>query len=150
MSAFVFNIAKGRVAELARLTGANDAFVAVLLRTGCESEATLQDYDSLSALLAGAGNVEASFTGYSRKTLAGVAATVDDSGNRVDVDATDPDWNPTSSEALAKILICYDADTTSGTDADIIPLVGDDFVVTTPDTGLLSYQIASGGFYRAS
>lgn len=148
--AFVFNIAKGRVAELAALNGANDAFIVVLLQTGCQSDATLQDYNTLADVLAGAGNTEATFGGYSRKTLANVLATVDTSANHVDVDATDPSWNPTSSQALAKLLICYDGDTTSGTDTNIVPLIGDDFVVTTPSTGSLSYQIASGGFFRAS
>lgn len=150
--AFVFNIAKGRVAELAALNGgANDALIVVLLQTGEQSNALLQDHHTLAAVLAGGtGNVEASFGGYSRKTLTGVTVTVDDTSNHVDVDANDPDWNPTSSQSLGKLLICYDPDTTTGTDATIVPLIGDDFVVTTPDTGILSYQVASGGFFRAS
>jgi hypothetical protein len=150
MGTFVFNIAKGRVAELAALSGSNDAFLAILLKSsGLETDSTLQDYDTLAAILAGT-NDEADFSGYSRATLTGVTVTVDDTNNRVDIDCDDPSWSPSAAQALGKLLICYDADTTTGTDANIVPLIGDDFVVTTPTTGQVTYQVASGGFFRAS
>lgn len=150
MGTFVFNIAKGRVAELANLSAANDAFIAVLLKSsGLESDDTLKDYDTLAAILA-AANDEADFAGYSRATLSGVTVTVNDTNDRVDVDCDDPSWSPTAAQSLGKIVICYDPDTTTGTDSSIVPLIGDDFSVTTPTSGSVSYQVASGGFFRAS
>ena len=55
----------------------------MLASAGLESDAVLQDYDTLSALLAGA-SAEVTNTGYSRKTLtdADIAAyTVDDTSD---------------------------------------------------------------------
>lgn len=149
MGTFVFNIAKGRVAELANLSAANDAFVAVLLKSaGLEADAVLEDYDTLAAILA-ASNDEADFAGYARQTLTGVTVTVNDTNNRVDVDCDDPQWSPTAAQTLGKVLICYDPDTTTGTDGSIVPLIGDDFSVSVPSTGTVTYQVASGGFFRA-
>lgn len=145
--AIIFNQAKGRLARYADLPGTNDALIAVLFSTA-QAEATLQDYDTLTDVKA--SNSEATFTGYSRQTLTGVTVTVDDTGNAVSVDCDDPQWSPTSAQSLTKILICYDPDTTGGTDADIIPLFADDFVVTTPTSGTVTYNVASGGFYTAS
>lgn len=152
MADIVFNIAKGRVAELAALPAANDALILVLLKTaGIEADATLQDYDNLSLLLA-ATNDEADFTGYARRTLASVTVTVDDTNNRVDVDAADPAaWTNTGiAQAVSAAVICYDNDTTVGTDANLIPLVKLDYVVTF-DTGVATtLQFGASGFFRAS
>ena len=149
MGNFVFNIAKGKVAHYASLPAANDALVAVPIETtGIESDAILQDYDNLSALLAGPSNEQT--TTMSRKTLASVTVTVNDTDNRVEVDCADPTWvTPAAGNAVSKLIVCYDPDTTAGTDADLIPLVGLDFVVT-PSGVDITYQVAAGGFYQAS
>lgn len=150
MGAIVPNIAKGKVAQYAALPNANDALIAVLLKSaGLVSDATLLDYASLSALLAGASD-EADFAGYARQTLTGVTVTPDNTNDRVDVDANDVSFSPTAAQALGKIVFCYDPDTTTGTDADLIPLFADDFVLTTPTSGTVSYQVAAAGFFRAS
>jgi hypothetical protein len=153
MADIVFNIAKGRVAELANLALTNDAFILVLLKTaGIEADATLQDYDTLSALLA-AANDEADFTGYTRRTLASVTVTPDDTNNRQDVDAADPSAYTNSggaSQAVSKALVVYDADTTAGTDANIVPLVALDCVVTFDIGVATTLQFNSAGFFRAS
>lgn len=148
MAALIPNIAKGKVAYYAGLPAANDALIAVLL-TGTETDDNLRDADTLTAIIALTTN-EATFTGYSRQTLTGVTVTVDDTNNRTDVDCADPSWSPTSAEALTRLVICYDPDTTGGTDADLIPLFIDDFALTTATSGTLTYQVASGGFFRAS
>lgn len=149
MGAFIFNVAKGRFAHYATLPEANDAFVWVLLKSaGLEADATLKDYDDLAALLA-ATNDEATFTGYSRVTATGVTVTVDDTNEWVSVTANNPSWNPTSAEALGKILLCYDPDTTGGTDAQIIPVFADDFVMTTPTSGTITYQVNAAGWGRS-
>lgn len=150
MGAFVFTEAAGKVARYAMLPEANDALVAVLLQSaGLEPDATLRDYDTLAAILA-AANDEATFTGYSRQVLTGVTVTVDDANNRVDVDFADPSWSPTTAQALGKIVVCYDPDTTGGTDADLVPLVADDFVLMTPTSGTVAYEVNVAGAFRAS
>lgn len=152
MADFVFNIAKGKVKYYAELPAANDALRVVLLKnTGLETDSTLRDYDNLSALLAGSSD-EADFTNYSRKTLAGIALTVDDTNDRLDVDADDITWTSAGGAAnntLGKLLICYDDDTTGGNDTNIIPLTAHDFVVTTDGSDLIG-QVAVGGWFRAS
>lgn len=123
----------------------------LLKSAGLVSDATLLDYASLSTLLAGASD-EATFTGYARLTHTGsLVVTVDNTNDRTDVDdSSDPSWSPTSAEALGKIVACYDPDTTGGTDADLIPIFADDFVLTTPTSGTVTYVVASSGFLRAS
>jgi hypothetical protein len=147
MTDTVANIAKGKVAYYAGLPAANDALKAIPLETtGLEADGTLQDYDTVAALLAGASNEQ---TTMGRKTLAGVTVTVDDTNNRVDVDCTDPVWTAATGNAVSRLLVCYDPDTTASSDANNIPLVILDFVAT-PAGGDITYQVAAGGFYRAS
>lgn len=159
MADFVFNIAKGRVAELYNRVDtddpANSALVIVLLATsGLESDATLKDFDTLSALVAGTTN-EATNTGYARKVLtqADLAAfAADDTNDRVDIDIPDQTWNTVANDgtgAISKLVVCYDPDTTGGTDANIIPLVCLDFAVT-PDGSNITANINAAGIFRAS
>lgn len=148
MADIVFNIAKGKVAQYAMLDGgANDALIAVPIETsGIESDATLQDYDTLSALLAAANNEQSTM---GRKTLASVTVTPDDTNNRLDVDAADITWTAATGNAVSALVICYDPDTTGGSDTDLIPLVKLDMVVT-PAGGDITYQFNAAGFFRAS
>ena len=153
MADVVFNIAKGRIAELAALGAANDALLLILVKTsGIEADATLIDYDTLGAILA-AANDEADFTGYARRTLASVTVTVDDTNNRVDVDAADPSAYTNSggaSQAVSKAIICYDGDTTGGADTAIVPLVALDCVVTFDIGVATSLAFNASGFFRAA
>lgn len=147
MADLVFNIAKGKAAYYATLPAANDALIAIPIETsGIESDATLRDYDTLSALLAASNNEQ---TTMGRKTLASVTSTVDDTNDRVDADFADPTWSLATGNAISAIVICYDPDTTGGTDADLIPLTKHDFVVT-PNGGDITANVAAAGFYRAS
>lgn len=147
MADLVFNIAKGKLAQLATLPAANDALIVVPLEaSGIESDATLRDYDNLSVLLAAANNEQ---TTMGRKTLASVTVTVDDTNDRVDVDAADVVWSAATGNAISDLVICYDPDTTGGTDADLIPLVLLDFAAT-PAGGDITCQFAAAGFARAS
>lgn len=148
MADFVFNIAKGKVAYYAGLPAASDALIVIPLETtGLEADATLKDYDTVSALLAGATNEQSSL---GRKTVsASVTVTVDDTNDWVDVDMPDQTWTGATGNAIAKLLIAYDPDTGAGTDADLIPLVALDCVLT-PDGSDFTAQFATSGFYRAS
>ncbi len=149
----VFNIAKGRLAHYASLPATADALVVVLLlATGLEADDTLNNYDDLAALLA-ATNDEATATNYARKVVTtGVAVTVDDVNNRVDIDMPDQTWTALGgavNNGIGKLLICYDGDTAAGTDANIVPLTFHDFVITT-DGSDVTAQIAAAGFARAA
>jgi len=153
----VFNIALGRVAELYNRVDSNDpvnsALVIVVLATaGIESDAVLKDKDDLAAVVSGTTN-EVTNTGYARKVLTDadiVAFAPDDTNDRVDLDIPDQTWTAVSAgDGWNDILICYDSDTTGGTDANIVPLTMHDFVVT-PDGSDIVAQIAATGFYRAS
>lgn len=154
----VFNIAKGRVAELYNRVDTNDPaasalVVVVLLASGLETDATLQDYDTLSAILA-ATNDEATNSGYARVVLTDTelaAMAPDDTNNRMDLDVPDFVWTNVAAAggAWGKIIICYDNDTAAGTDANIVPLTYHDFAVT-PDGSTITAQVNTAGFYRAS
>lgn len=153
MADFVFNVAKGRVHQLAKNVDdgspANSRLIAVPIETtGIEADDTLNNYDTLSALLA-ASNNEQSTMGRKTITSADITITVDDTNNRVDVDIADLTWSAASGNAVSAIVICYDPDSTAGTDADLIPLTKHDFSVT-PDGSDITAQIATAGFYRAS
>ena len=156
MADFVFNIAKGRVVELFRRVDVNDPtnsalIIVPLLSAGIVSDATMKDYDDLSTLLAGATD-EATGSGWNRKTLTDADITYpapDDTNDRFDIDIPDQTWTAVTAGTTAKLLVCYDDDTTSGTDSNIIPLTAHDFAVT-PDGSDVVAQIAAAGFFRAS
>lgn len=158
MGDIVFNVAKGRVAEFVNRVKSNDpansALIVVALKaSGIEADGTLQDYDDLATLLA-AANDEATNSGYARIVLTDAdlsAIAPDDTNNRMDVDIPDQTWSAVQATggAWAKLLICYDSDTTGGTDSSIIPLTAHDFAVT-PDGSDITAQIAAAGFFRAS
>jgi hypothetical protein len=144
---FVFNNVKGEVKTLCGLSAANDALIYVLLEaTGLEADATLKDYDDLSALLAGASNEQ---TNQGRKSVTSATITVDDTNDRVDIDIADQTYAALGGNATGKLLICWDGDTTAGTDANIRPLTAHSFDIT-PDGTDVSAVIAASGFYRAS
>jgi hypothetical protein len=96
-------------------------------------------------LIAGASNEQ---TTMGRKTMTGVAATVDNTADKMLVDADDVVWTAAAGNAISAVVICYDGDTTSGTDANIVPLVKLDCVLT-PDGTDFTMQFAVGGFYSA-
>jgi hypothetical protein len=153
MADFIFNIAKGKFAYYATLPAASDALILILCKSaGLVSDATLIDIDDVGTILAGATD-EADFTGYSRKTLANVTVTVDDTNDRVDVDADDPSsYTNTggSSQAVGKAIIAYDNDTGAGTDTNLIPLVGLDCTITFDISVATTLSFASLGFARAA
>jgi hypothetical protein len=145
VSSFVFNIAKGKIAYYAGLPAANDALIAIPIEaSGVESDATLIDYDTVSALLAAANNEQSTM---GRKTLASVSVTVNDTSDRVDLDSADIVWTTATGNAISDILICYDPDTTGGTDADLIPLSWHDFAATPDGTDITA---TVSDFARAS
>lgn len=150
----VFNIAKGRVNELTNRVAANDPANSVLVVTlfqTAEADATLEDYDSLSAILAGS-NTLATFTNYAPKILSDSdvsAAAANDTLNNMASDIPDQVWTSaggTVDNTLVKLVIFYDPDSTGGTDADLIPLTHLDFATTTNGNDLTAVMAATGFF----
>ncbi len=154
MADLVFNIAKGRVAQYLQNvedgSPANSRIKIVPIETtGIEADATLKDYDNLSALLAGTSNEQ---TTMGRKTWAAadLVLTVDDTNERFDADSTDVVWTAATGNAIsALVMVYFPVGVTPGADSTGIPLTKHDFVVT-PDGSDITAQLAAAGFFRAS
>lgn len=142
MADFVFNIAKGAVAEKFRDGAANGG---MLLLTTAEADASMKDYDTVAALLAGTP-VEASDGSYARKTSLTGSITVDDTNDRVDVDIPDQTWSALAGSAIVDLVIFYEE---SAADSGRIPLTNHDFAVT-PDGSDVTAEVNAAGFFRAS
>lgn len=145
MANIVFNRALGMIAYYASLPAANDALIMVALESsGLETDAVLRDKDDLAAVVAGTTNEQTTVT---RKTLSSVTVTVDDTLDRVAVDAADVTWTTPTGNAIGAVAIFYDPDTTGGTDADLIPLTKQD-LSWTPDGN--TFVLAIADFYRTT
>lgn len=129
MAVVIANIAKGRLNEYARRVDANDPSTAVfkivlLQSSGLEAIGTLQDYDDLATLLAGASN-EITVASYARKVLTDsdiTAPTVDDSGNTQSFDIADTDFGALEAgQTVGAAIIVYMPDT-AGADSTAIPV----------------------------
>lgn len=153
MAQIVFNIAKGRVIELHDRVKSNDpansALILIPLETsGLESDATLIDKDTVADVLSGATN-EQTTMGRITLTDSDLAATP------APVDASDyneralptKSWLAATGNAVSKILVAYDPDTTGGTDANLVPLTMFDFAVTPSGTEI---QMTGGTYIRSA
>ncbi len=137
MSDFTFNVSLGREVEFYNRVDSNDptnsAFIGVVLRSaGLESDSILKDYATLSAILAGTSD-EATNTNYARKTWTDAdlsAFTIDNTNDRIQLFLpAGVTWtNVAAGDIWAKFLVCYDGDTTTGTDANIIPVTAHDIL----------------------
>ena len=82
------------------------------------------------------------------------APTVDDTGNEQYSDAPDQTYTAAggaTNNTIVKALICYDSDTTAGTDANLVPLVACGFSANpTTDGNDLVLRIAANGFFGAT
>ncbi len=145
MADFIFNIAKGAFIEKFRDGAANGL---ILLLKVSEADDTLNNHDTISALLAGA-NTEANFTNYARKTGITGTITVDDTNNRVDLDIPDQTWSSAgggTNNTLTDLIFAYEE---AAADASRIPLSCHDFAATT-DGSNLTAQINASGIARAA
>ena len=138
MGQFTCNIAKGRTVEYHERVNNSDPTNAVLVlvvlaESGLESDDLLKDYDTLSALLAGASN-EVTNTNYARKVLSDAdiaAASVDDTNDWALLTfATQTFTSIAAGDSWRKLLVCYDSDSTGGTDANIVPMYGYDLLIS--------------------
>jgi hypothetical protein len=150
---FVFNIAKGRVVEFFNRVDSNDPTNSAIILVPCsasDTEANAQDADDLTAALATAIN-EQTGGGWVRKTLTDAdlsAIAVDDTNNRFPATIPQVTWTgPTTGNNTTGLLVCYDSDTTAGTDANIIPISHHDFAVTADGNDVV---LNAGDVVRAS
>ena len=140
----VFNISKGAVAEKIRDASSS---ILVLLLTANEADATLTDHDDLAALLAAAGNTEAAFASYARKTGVTGTIVVDDANDRVDVSIPDQTWAAaTAGETTTKLIVAYEE---TASDAGRVPLTHHDFSAITDGNDLVA-DVGVDGIYRAA
>lgn len=156
MADFVFNIGKGRVAELYNRVDSNDpansALIIIVIDAAGDTDATMKDRADVSALLAGTAN-EVTNSGYARKVLTDTDLTAfapDNVNDRVDLDFADQTWTAVAAGSTwTDLIVAYDNDTTAGTDSNIVPLTLHDFAVT-PDGSDITAQVNVAGFFRAS
>jgi hypothetical protein len=137
MATYTFNVAKGRPAEFYNRVKSNDpansALVLIPLSAqGTESEA--QDYDTVTAVLAGTSNEQTS-GGWARAVLTDsqLAAfpSPNDTDNRMDISVPEVSFgSPTAGNDIVAILVAYDPDTTAGTDANLVPISSHTAAVT--------------------
>lgn len=148
-----FNIAKGKVGtyftNVDTATPANSGIIVVpLIVTGLAADASLADFDDLLTLLAGSCDEQPTM---GRKSLTGanITCTVDDTNDRLDITMSSITWTAAGGVPCAKLLFCYDPDTTTGTDSTVIPLLaysfdatpdGSDIVVSAHANGLIRFS----------
>jgi Na+/serine symporter len=152
---FTFNIALGKIAEYAARVNANDptnsALIIVPVDVGAIGDAVLKDVDTLAAVVS-AGVTIREVTGWTRKELnqgSSITITVTDGSDVVDVDFPDPVWTAVTAGVVTDLILCYDSDTTAGTDTNLIPLTKHTFPIT-PDGSDVTAVLAAAGFFRAS
>lgn len=142
----VFNISKGSFIEKVRDSG---TVLLLLLLQAAEADAALVDHDELNALLAAAGNTEATATNYARKTGITGTITVDDTNDRADLDIPDQTFTAlggATNNSLVKVVVAYEE---SAADTGRVPMSHHDISVTTDGTDL-TLQIAAAGILRAA
>lgn len=152
MANIVPNIAKGKVAAYYDRVKSNDpansALVLVPLETtGLASDATLMDFETLAAILAGTTNEQITM---GRKILtdtdlAAIPAP-DHANDRNERSLPTVTWTAANGNPISKILVGYIPDTTSPSDSAIVPLTIFDRTLT-PDGN--DVQLNAGVFFRA-
>lgn len=159
MANIVFNIAKGRINELALRVKNNDpansALVLVALaQTGLEADSVLVDYDDLGSLLAASTN-EATNTNYARKiitdaTLGTIAP--DDTNDRFELTIPTQTWDPApaAGDTWGAYVLCYDPDTTTGTDSSVVPLLKWDGGTVPDGSSVIEFAPIAPGIFRAT
>lgn len=142
----VFNVAKG---EIAKICADHPTEIVVILLQASEADGTLEDYDDMAALLAAAGNTEATFTNYARKvtTDTNPTVTLNDTDNRKESSMGAITWSSaggTTDNTMTKQIIAWQS---AAGDGNLIPLVHRDYTETTSGSDI---TINAGDFHRAT
>lgn len=154
MADLVFNISKGKVAELVQNVEDNSPAAAVLrlfaIDANGETDDNIRDADTIAAVFATLAN-EVTNANYANISMdeTDITITVDDTNDRLDIDLTDQTWSSVGAgDTWTDVMIAYDADG-SDTDSTTVPLTLHDFSVT-PNGGDITAQIDAAGFFRAA
>lgn len=133
MASIQTNVSKGREVEFYNRVDGNDptnsAFILMILAAGSTNGLNgLQDFATFAAILAG-GYTEVTNTNYARKTLTDSSISpyaVDNTNNRILLTLPLQTFTgPVAAGDTWDIGVWgYDNDTTSGTDANIVPITG--------------------------
>jgi hypothetical protein len=130
MADFMFNTGKGKVAEfLERVEnnlGANSAIVAIPM-SASGTEAQGQDLATMAAIEADANFAEQTASGWARVTwtdadLAAADFAPDNTNNRGIAHLPQKSFGSPTAGAITGVVFCFDEDTTSGTDSNLIPI----------------------------
>lgn len=132
-----FDVSLGREVEFYSRVDSNDPansalILLVLASSGLEADSVLRTYATVSALLA-ASNNEVTNTGYARITLTDAslsAYTVDTTNHTITLPLSNQTFTTISAgDSWRKLVVAYDSDTTSGTDANLIPVCHLDLLI---------------------
>lgn len=104
MAAFVFNVAKGRIAELFLSSAGGQ----IVLLEAAEADDVLRKYDTLNELLAASGNVELQHPSYARKTGIGGTVIVSDLTDEAEVSIPSQTFAALEGNPVKKALVCFD------------------------------------------
>lgn len=142
----MFNVAVGKVRWYAQQAGVGNAALVVvpLEAAGLVGDATMRDYATLADLLAGATNEQ---TTLGRKTITAVTDTVNTAADRWEGDFADVVWTAPAGNPVGALVVCFDPNTTTGTDADLVPLTKHDWAMTAEGDSLTA---TVADFCRAS
>jgi hypothetical protein len=146
--AFVFDAGLGLLARYASHPAANDALILVPLQTtGLEADSVLRTKATLAAVVSGSTDEQ---TTVGRKTLVNLVRTVDTVNHRAEYKSDDVVWSggAVSGNDISAFVLCYDPDTTTGTDADLVPILKFD-VSWHPSDGQ-PFTLGMNPFYRAN
>lgn len=137
MTSFVFNTVKGSVGSYLDLVPANSALVVIPIESaGLETKSVLEDKTSLSDVLSGSTNEQ---TSLGRKVSTAVTTGVDNSLNRYSASIDEQTWVSGTGNPIGGIMVCYDPDTTTSTDADLIPITFHDWPITPSGSDITIY-----------
>lgn len=151
MANFIFNIAKGKIAEKV----ANGAVLRVLVLKGAGTDDLMRDVANITALLGVSGVVEADFTNYPtgpRKAIVSAVATVDNVNDLMKVDCDDIVFTSAggaTNNTTTDIIIYEDVSGSDDNNGTAIPLMCFDAVFTT-DGNNVTLQIHTDGLMTAS
>jgi hypothetical protein len=149
----VFDIAKGRVAELYNRVDQGDPAAARLyvipVNVAAVTDATIRACDNFAAVIT-AGVSELTAGGWNRKTLTATdlgPLTVDHANSRMPLDLGDQTWTTVLAGNNSTDLVICAGFVASPTNATLVPLTMHDFAITTDGTSVVA-TIAD--FYRAA
>jgi hypothetical protein len=115
----------------------------VLLLQAVEADASIRNHATVADLLAAAGNTEANFTNYARKTGITASAVINDTADEETFtipNQTFASAGGASNNTLVSVVVFYEL---GASDAQRVPVSAQD-ISTTTDGGDLTFDFSSG------